>query len=146
MLEFLKRALPWTLAALLFIFGWNIGSNSKDAEWKEVVTHEYIKKQEANKATQLEVNKVSTKYQADLEGLEGSTDRIIADLRSDNVRLRLKVKPTTGTPTGDGRCIFDGKAELDEATAKRLIGITQRGDLHIEALQDTIRKLQGGKQ
>lgn len=141
MLELLKKALPWTFAALLFTSGWLMGSNAKDAEWKEVVNNEYVLQVDANRRTQQELNAVSEKYQADLEGLEGSTDRIIADLRSDNKRLRVTVKATGSTPSGD-RCVLDGKADLDETTAKRLIGITQRGDLQIEALQNTIRKLQ----
>lgn len=145
MLEFLKKALPFLLAGLIYTAGFYSGSVSKDTEWKEVIHNEYIQKSEARADTQRAVNEVSAKYQADLEGLEGSTDRIIADLRSDNKRLRVSIKPTSTTAGPDGRCIFDGKAELDEATARRLIGITQKGDLQIEALQDTIRKLQGEK-
>lgn len=144
MLEFLKRAIPWMLAALLFGAGWNLGSNDNEAKWQEVIHNEYVKKQEATKATQREVSEISSKYQSDLDGLEGSTDRIITDLRGSNQRLLVKVKALGGTPSGDGRCLFDGKAELDEATSKRLIGIAQKGDLQIEALQETIRKLQGG--
>lgn len=145
MLEFLKKALPFLLAGLIYTAGFYSGSVSKDNEWKEVVHNEYVQKQEATQSTQRAVNEISAKYQADLEGLEGSTDRIIADLRSDNKRLRVAIKPTTGQLQGDGRCIVDGKAELDEATARRLIGITKRGDATIEALQNTIRKLQGEK-
>lgn len=142
MLDFLKKALPFLLAGLIYTAGFYSGSVSKDTEWKEVVHNEYVQKSEARKDTQREIDAVSAKYQADLEGLEGSTDRVIADLRSDNKRLRVKVQPTSGTSGPDGRCIVDGKAELDEGTAKRLIRITQRGDAQIEALQNTIRKLQ----
>lgn len=145
MLEFLKKALPFLLAGLIYTAGFYSGSVSKDNEWKEVVHNEYVQKQEATQSTQRAVNEISAKYQADLEGLEGSTDRIIADLRSDNKRLRVAIKPTTGQLQGDGRCLVDGKAELDEATARRLIGITKRGDATIEALQNTIHKLQGEK-
>lgn len=145
MLEFLKKALPFLLAGLIYTAGFYSGSVSKDNEWKEVVHNEYVQKQEATQSTQRAVNEISAKYQADLEGLEGSTDRIIADLRSDNKRLRVAIKPTTGQLQGDGRCLVNGKAELDEATSRRLIGITQRGDATIEALQNTIRKLQGEK-
>lgn len=143
MLEFAKRALPWLIAALLFAAGWNLGSADKDTEWKEVVQNEYIKKQEATKATQKEVSRISTNYQETIAGLEGSTDRVIADLRRDNTRLRVRIKDTTGTLSSDGRCIFNGRAELHEATSKSLIGITQAADAHVKALQETIRELQG---
>lgn len=145
MLEITKKLVPWLWTIMVFAFGWHYGSQHTDANWKEVVHNEYVQKQEATQSTQRAVNEISAKYQADLEGLEGSTDRIIADLRSDNKRLRVAIKPTTGQLQGDGRCLVDGKAELDEATSRRLIGITQRGDATIEALQNTIRKLQGEK-
>lgn len=143
MLEFLKKALPFLLAGLIYTAGFYSGSVSKDTEWKEVIHNEYIQKSEARADTQRAVNEVSAKYQADLEGLEGSTDRIIADLRSDNKRLRVSIKPTTGQLQGDGRCLVDGSVELHEATARSLITITQKADLKEKALQDTIRKLQG---
>ncbi|WLW41112.1 hypothetical protein MJOCIBJJ_00046 [Serratia phage KKP 3708] len=147
MLELIKKAVPWLLAAILFTFGWHLGSNAKDAHWKEVVQNEYISKQAARVQTQAELDKISAKYQADIEGLEGSTDRIIADLRNDNKRLRVQVKSTSVPAGPDGRCIIDGEVELHEATARRLIEITQKADAKEQALQDTIRKLinKGGR-
>lgn len=142
MKEFLKGIVPWLIAGVLFGAGWYYGADDKDAEWKEVMHNEYVSKQKANADAQREVNIVSKRYQEAISGIEGSTDRIITDLRDANQRLRVNLKPTTGTPSGDGRCLFNGKAELDETTARRLIGITQKGDAQIEALQDTIRKLQ----
>jgi len=144
-LKILSKALPWLCAALLFMAGWYFGSTDKDTEWKEVIHNEYVKKQEATQAAQLEVNRISKDYQETLAGIEGSTDRIITDLRRDNQRLRVNIKDTTGTQSSDGRCIFNGKAELDETTSRRLIGITKRGDAQIESLQNTIRELQGEK-
>lgn len=141
MLLFLKRAAPWFLAASLFASGWHIGACSKDAEWKEVIQNEYVQRVEATRSTQAAVDKISAKYQEDLAALEGSTDRIIDDLRSDNKRLRIRVK-TTRSAQGQCRCESDGRAELDERDAKRILGITQKGDAWIKALQDTIRELQ----
>ncbi|MDJ1414065.1 hypothetical protein MU748_31530, partial [Pseudomonas aeruginosa] len=77
MLEFTKRIVPYLVAIMVFAFGWHLGSQSTDAKWKEVVQNEYVKKQTARAETQKAIDAVSTKYQADLEGLEGSTDRII---------------------------------------------------------------------
>lgn len=144
MLQFLKRAAPWFFAALLFASGWNMGSNSKDAEWKEVVHNEYVTRVEATRSTQAAVDKVSAKYQEDLAALEGSTDRIIADLHSDNKRLRVRIK-TTGSTQSVSRCESDGRAELDDRDAKRILAVTQKGDAWIKALQNTIRELQKEK-
>lgn len=142
MLEFTKRIVPYLVAIMVFAFGWHLGSQSTDAKWKEVIQNEYVSKQTARVQTQAALDEISAKYQADLEGLEGSTDRVIADLRSDNKRLRVQVKPTSVPAGPDGRCLVDGEVELHEATARRLIEITQKADLKEKALQDTIRKLQ----
>lgn len=141
MLEFLRKLIPWVLAGMLFGLGWHLGSDSMDAKWKQEVHNEYVKRVEAAKSTQRAIDAVSAKYQEDLAALEGSTDRIISDLRSDNKRLRVRVK-TTGT--SDGQCGFepDGRAELDDRDAKRILAVTQKGDAWIRALQDTIRELQ----
>lgn len=141
MLEFLRKLVPWVLAGMLFGWGWHLGSDSMDAKWKQEVQNEYVKRVEATASTQRAINEISAKYQEDIAALEGSTDRIISDLRSDNKRLRVRVK-TTGT--SDGQCGFepDGRAELDDRDAKRILAVTQRGDAWIRALQDTIRELQ----
>lgn len=141
MLQFLRKLIPWVLAGVLFGWGWHLGSDSMDSKWKQEIQNEYIKKVEATKRTQREVDEISAKYQEDLAALEGSTDRIISDLRSDNKRLLVRVK-TAGT--SDGQCGFesDGRAELDDRDAKRILAVTQRGDAWIRALQDTIRELQ----
>lgn len=141
MLQFLKRAVPWFFAALLFASGWHMGSNSKDAEWKEVIQNEYVQRVEATRSAQAAIDKISAKYQEDIAELEGSTDRIISDLQHDNKRLRVRIK-TTRSASSIGGCVSDGRAELDDRDAKRILAVTQKGDAWIKALQDTIRELQ----
>lgn len=141
MLQFLRKLVPWVLAGMLFGLGWHLGSDSMDAKWKQEVQNEYVKRVEATASTQRAINEISAKYQEDLAALEGSTDRIISDLRSDNKRLRVRIK-TTGTSDGQCGCEPDGRAELDDRDAKRIIAVTQKGDAWIRALQDTIRELQ----
>lgn len=141
MLEFLRKLVPWVLAGMLFGWGWQLGADSMDAKWKQEVQNEYVKRVEATKSTQRAVDEISAKYQEDLAALEGSTDRIISDLRSDNKRLLVRIK-TTGTSTGECGFEPDGRAELDDRDAKRILAVTQRGDAWIRALQDTIRELQ----
>ena len=142
MLKFLNRVVPWVLAGVLFTGGYQMGYEKADSKWKEVNRVEYVKKTEARADKQAALNKVSKDYQDTLAELEGSTDRIIADLRKSNSGLYVKLKNASSTPRPDGRCELDGKAELDESTARDLIQITQRGDAWIESLQETIRELQ----
>lgn len=144
MLHFLKRAAPWFFAALLFASGYHMGSNSKDAEWKEVIQNEYVKKVEATASAQRAIDEISARYQEDIAALEGSTDRIITDLQHDNKRLRVRIK-TTGSTQSKCGCVSDGRAELDDRDAKRILAVTQKGDAWIRALQDTIRELQKEK-
>lgn len=145
LLAIVKRIAPWVLAGMLFGLGWHLGSDSMDAKWKQEVHNEYIKRVEATASAQRAINEISAKYQEDLASLEGSTDRIIADLQSDNKRLRVKVNTSGLTESDISRCFPNGRVELHPETSKSLIRITQEADLKEKALQDTIRRLQGVK-
>lgn len=144
--QMFKRAAPWLLATVMFAGGYYTANN----KWEAKVNAEYTSNLKASEdtriAVQAEVNKVSKRFQDEMSALEGSTDRIITDLQSDNKRLRIRVKPTSGTTQSDGRCVIDGSAELDERDAKRLISIGLKGDKWIKALQDTVRALQQDKE
>lgn len=133
---------PIAAVVLIFLGGYQLGYDKATANYMEVIQNEYVEKQVATERTQKEVSKVSQEYQDELAGIEGSTDRVIDGLRNDNKRLRVKLKASTGTITGDGRCESAATGELDEATARRLIGITQRGDAQIDALIKTVKALQ----
>lgn len=143
MLKFLRWSVPFMVAGLLYTYGYHNGSLAKDAEWKEIVTNEYIQKVEATESTQRAINKISAHYQEEIAALEGSTDRVINDLRKSNKRLSVRIKASTRGTEGECRCVSNGRAELDERDAKRIIGVTQKGDLWIKSLQDTVRALQG---
>lgn len=146
MLELLRRALPWLAAGFLFCSGYWVADN----KWEAKVSNEYITKLQAEDRTrtsvQREVSRIAADYQDKMSALEGSTDRIIADLNRDNKRLRIRVQPTSGTVQSDGRCVIDGYAELDERDAKRLIAIGLKGDEWIKALQNTVRAMQQNKE
>lgn len=145
MLELLRKALPWLVAGLLFCSGYWVA----DTKWEAKVNNEYITKLEAREnqrvSVQGEIDKVSKDWQDKMSALEGSTDRIIADLNRDNKRLRVRVKTSGLTESDIGRCFPDGRVELHPETSKSLIRITQEADLKEKALQDTIRRLQGVK-
>lgn len=143
MLELLRKALPWLAAGLLFCSGYWVA----DTKWEAKVNAEYISNIKASEDTRLavqaEVNKVSAEWQDKMSALEGSTDRIIADLNRDNKRLRVKVNTSGLTEHYISRCFPNGRVELHPETSKSLIRITQEADLKEKALQDTIRRLQG---
>ena len=145
MLELLRRCAPWLVAGLLFCSGYWVADN----KWEAKVNNEYITKLEAREnqraAVQGEINKVSAEWQDKMSALEGSTDRIIADLNSDNKRLRVKVNTSGLTESDISRCFPNGRVELHPETSKSLIRIAQEADLKEKALQDTIRRLQGVK-
>ncbi len=145
MLELLRRCVPWLVAGLLFCSGYWVADN----KWEAKVNNEYITKLEAREnqraAVQGELDKVSAEWQDKMSALEGSTDRIIADLNRDNKRLRVRVN-TSGLIESDvSRCFPNGRVELHPETSKSIIRITQEADLKEKALQDTIRRLQGVK-
>lgn len=145
MLEILRRCAPWLVAGLLFCSGYWVADN----KWEAKVNDEYITILEAREnqraAVQGELDKVSAEWQDKMSALEGSTDRIIADLNSDNKRLRVKVNTSGLTESDVSRCFPNGRVELHPETSKSLIRITQEADLKEKALQDTIRRLQGVK-
>lgn len=146
MLELLRKSLPWLVAGLLFCSGYWVA----DTKWEAKVNDEYITKLQAADRTrtsvQREVSRIAKEYQDKMSELEGSTDRVIADLNRDNKRLRVKVNTTGITESDYSRCFPDGRVELHPETSKSLIRITQEADLKEKALQDTIRRLQQEKE
>ena len=141
----LKNLKGWLIAgafALGMTLAYNHGYDKADTKWTQEVHNEYVKRTEATADKQAAVAKVSAEYQEDLAALEGSTDRVIADLRNDGKRLRVKLSATSRELQDNGGCLVDGRAELDEEFSKRLIGVTQRGDVWIKALQNTIKEMQ----
>lgn len=146
MLKNLKSYAIIAAFALGITLAYNHGYDKANTKWEQEVHNEYVKKAEATADKQAAVNKVSLQYQEDLAALEGSTDRVINDLRNDGKRLRVKLSATTRELQDNGGCLVDGRAELDEEFSKRLIGVTQRGDAWIRALQDTIKEMQTKKE
>lgn len=146
MLKNLKRYAIIAAFALGITLAYNHGYDKANTKWEQEVHNEYVKKVKATEDKQAAVNEISRQYQEDLAALEGSTDRVINDLRNDGKRLRVKLSATTRELQDNGGCLVDGRAELDEEFSKRLIGVTQRGDAWIRALQDTIKEMQTKKE
>lgn len=146
MLKNLKSYAIIAAFALGITLAYNHGYDKANTKWEQEVHNEYIKQTEATANKQAAINEISRQYQEDLAALEGSTDRVINDLRNDGKRLRVKLSATTRELQDNGGCLVDGRAELDEEFSKRLIGVTQRGDVWIRALQDTIKEMQTKKE
>lgn len=146
MLKNLKRYAIIAAFALGITLAYNHGYDKANTKWEQEVHNEYVKKVKATEDKQVAINEISRQYQEDLAALEGSTDRVINDLRNDGKRLRVKLSATTRELQDNGGCLVDGRAELDEEFSKRLIGVTQRGDAWIRALQDTIKEMQTKKE
>lgn len=146
MLKNLKSYAIIAAFALGVTLAYNHGYDKANTKWEQEVHNEYIKQTEATANKQAAINEISQQYQEDLAALEGSTDRVINDLRNDGKRLRVKLSDTTRELQDNGGCLVDGRAELDEEFSKRLIGVTQRGDAWISALQDTIKEMQTKKE
>lgn len=132
--------------------GYTHGVYKEKRKQQEVITNEYIKKTtadiERHNAVQAALDTIARSHSEEIAALEGSTDGIIASLNADNKRLRLRFKTTAVPNTGDSKqCIpsADGRAELNERDAERLISIARKGDLWIKSLQDTVRVLQEEK-
>ena len=145
MLKNLKSYAIAVAFALGMTIAYNHGYDKANTKWEQEVHNEYVKKVKATADKQAAINEVSRQYQEDLAALEGSTDRVINDLRNDGKRLRVKLSNTSRELRDNGGCLADGRAELDEEFSKRLIGVTQRGDAWIRALQDTITEMQTKK-
>lgn len=146
MLKNLKRYAIIAAFALGITLAYNQGYDKANTKWEQEVHNEYVKKVKATEDKQAAIDEISRQYQEDLAALEGSTDRVINDLRNDGKRLRVKLSATTRELQDNGGCLVDGRAELDEEFSKRLIGVTQRGDAWIRALQDTIKEMQTKKE
>ncbi|QQG33618.1 endopeptidase [Pectobacterium phage PcCB251] len=141
-LQTFKRYAIVVAFALGITLAYNHGYDKAYTKWEQEVHNEYVKKVEATADRQAAINEVSRQYQEDIAELEGSTDRVINDLRNDGKRLRVKLSATSRELQDNGGCLVDGRAELDEEFSRRLIGVTQRGDAWIKALQNTIKEMQ----
>lgn len=95
---------------------------------------EEYRKREAQHATDMAA--VSTKYQQELAHVKADKDRVIADLRSGALRLRIAVaaaRPGGGsaaaaTGTAAAGCDGEARAELSGAASEFLVGLANECD------------------
>ena len=142
-MELTKRLIIGAFFALLVISIYNKGHESGyNKRQVEVIKleQEYVKKLDLlNVVAQRRLDEVSRGYQQELQDLQTSTSNIIDKLNSDNKRLYVRIKSTSNSNCSH-RPESSYRAELDEATTRKLIEITKRGDAWIKALQDTLKE------
>lgn len=106
----------------------------------------FRQKQEEERAqSQKAVADISQHWQAYLNAKSEVAQGAINRLRADGVSLRVKLADATvHSVTASGGPIPNGYAELSEDTSRFLIEQAQRADNQVIALQETVRRLQGG--
>lgn len=145
----LKEFVMW---GLLVLAGLGLVYAKGHSDATDSLTLEYQTQQLAA-ARQLEVERETTQraladvaknWQDYLSTSKASADRTIAGLRSDGIRLQVKLNDSiVSCVKRDGGSITDGRAELHPDTARFLIEQAQRADAQVTALQETVRTLQG---
>lgn len=129
-------------------YGYNNGYDVKDKEATQALTT--IKLEGEKKLTALqkekqnEVNQIKTDYDSKLQDLQKSTDTTIANLNSDNVRLRIQIKRSSNSANTD-QCSIAGQsndyAELSEGSSRYLISQAIKADEWIKHLQALVLEL-----
>ncbi|ARV77567.1 endopeptidase [Pasteurella phage vB_PmuP_PS07] len=145
---FNKHTVIWFLGVLLVSLVYHTGYKSGTAKMQTEIQNVHKRYQSETerltKEKQQVLNEISKKYQEDLQQVKSEADATIANLTKSNQRLYVKLKSLPSDHNGASyRPIVDGKAELDDSTARSLIEITKRGDKWIEALQESLRQCKG---
>jgi hypothetical protein len=143
----LRTGLYGALAGLLFtagVFasGYHFGGSSERTEALKTL-NENQQNWEAKRNELQEIITVSSKAFAERQAqAEGTANRTLADLRSGNIKLRVKLADATiASLQSCSGAISDGRAELHPATAQALVRITQDADSQVQALQEIVRGL-----
>lgn len=150
----------WLIAAGVFVssclgcywYGNSVGKDAERVEWQQKETKELA---EANRKIldlteearakeslhSVRLASISAQYQEDLQNVKVKAARVISDVRSNAVKLRIPVtqeacrsetSPTTATPIGrDG----ETRAELSDEAAEFLIGLASEADEVVKQLQ-----------
>lgn len=134
------------LIVLGLTFHWGYSTRDKEAH-REALAAENLHLKQLNEQRQVaqgELDEISQDWREKLAGTEKAVAGTVAKLRADGIRLRIELADATvRAVAGDGRSEPDGKAELSDRASEFLIGQAKRADDQIEALQETVRALQG---
>ena len=97
-------------------------------------------------AMQKAIADVSLNWKAQLDKTGTAAAGVIADLKSRNISLSVKAADGVVCRTlGGSGPVTNGRVPLRDEDAQFFIGEAKRADITINALQQTVRALQGGK-
>jgi prophage endopeptidase len=153
---------PWALLIALAVFvssclgcywyGNSVGKTSEKAKWQEKETKELAaanKKildltEEARAKESLHAVKlasISATYQEEIKNVKDKAARVISDVRSNAIKLRIPVTETacrseaSTTPASPERRDGETRAELSDEAAEFLIGLASEADEIVKQLQ-----------
>lgn len=128
---------------LTFAWGYSMRDNKAEREARTALIEHQNQLEEARKASQGELNAISTDWRQKVRSTEAEAAGTVAKLRADGIRLRIELADATVCAvTGDCGPGADGKAELSGRAAEFLVGQAKRADDQVEALQEVVRTLQ----
>lgn len=113
---------------------------------EQVLTQTLRKQEEERADAQRAMADISKQWQTYTAEREARSNAVLSSLRDSGIRLQVQLADAKrDSVTNSGRPLANGYAELHENTSRFLIGEAQRCDAQVSALQQTIRRMQGGK-
>ena len=164
-LNWVRKVPSWVWLALaiagsVWFYGhlrYNAGEASQKAETAKVQAKFDAYKTEVQKAVAIRLTQnkikeaedrqvfaqIAEQYKKDIADAKAEGNRIAADLRAGNIKLRKQWQGcSVPAKAADGSSGADEEARLREESAGRIIGNAAEADSWIRALQDTVRQLQ----
>jgi hypothetical protein len=143
----LRTGLFGALAGVLFsaglvATGWHFGASSERADALKTLNENQLTWEAKRNELQDIITVSSAAYAERQAQSEGTANRTLADLRSGNIKLRVKLADATiASLQSCSGAIVNGRAELHPSTAQALVRITQDADSQVQALQEIVRGL-----
>lgn len=156
-LAFLKRVprqvwIGLAIVAAIWFYGhlrYNAGQASVQGKFdaykqevKKAVTKQIAQNAEKEAQDRAVFAQIAAQHIEDIENAKAKADRIAADLRAGNIKLRNHWRSCPAPQAAASPQGIDESARLREESAGRIIGNAAEADIWIRALQDVIRQLQ----
>lgn len=130
-----------------YLWGNSDGSHEATLKCAGEQASETLRIQGERDDLQAQLNESARKWAEEKQRSEGNAARIVDGLRSDGIRLSVKLADATvASVEAHNRGLSDGRAELHQETAEALIGLTTEADATVAALQEQLLILTKGDQ
>lgn len=146
----LVLGLAASLSALVwggYRYAYRQGEQAANARWAAQIDAERADRAEAVLAAEREAQRaqaaIVARYEQELADAKGQSDRVAADLRAGNLRLRREWQGCQAErvpAAADSAARSDDAAELREAGAGNLVRLAAECDARIRGLQGVIRQ------